>query len=171
VEQGEQCDDGAGGSATCSSTCMMITASACLTCETTVTTANPQVCIGTTISSSSHVVGCAGLMTADAQANCRMLLACLQTHPNCSNPANVSPPTTDPTPCFCGALDTASCSGAQAASIAGPCAASYFAIYGGVSNTNRDFILGDFFARATATGMANNLYACDVTNNCQSQCP
>jgi hypothetical protein len=98
-------------------------------------------------------------------------LACLQTHPNCSNPANIAPPTTDPTACFCGALDPAACAGTPASAIAGPCAASYFSIYGGVSNANRDAITGDFFAKETATGMANNLSTCDINNNCQSKCP
>jgi hypothetical protein len=35
-----------------------------------------------------------------------------------------------------------------------------------VTNANRDAVLGDFFSKATATGVANNLYACDITKGC-----
>jgi hypothetical protein len=155
LQPGEDCEPP--GTATCDSTCHAI--SACLVCETT-----GAACLGTKVTAAS-AFGCSGL-TGAALTNCQSLKLCLEQHPNCSNPANVSPPSTDPTACFCGALDAASCAGAAANTIAGPCAASYFAVYGGVSNANRDSVLGDFFAKATATGMANNLYACDVTKGC-----
>jgi hypothetical protein len=35
----------------------------------------------------------------------------------------------------------------------------------------RDDLLGDFFNADTPAGMANNVYACDVDNACQSKCP
>jgi hypothetical protein len=179
VQPGERCDDGPAGSATCSATCMTVGGvSACLMCETQGSIAHPPapaVCLGTKLSNSATApIGCAALSTADAVSKCMTLVACLQTHPNCS----ISPIDTvhmtvnnDPTACFCGPLDPGSCAGAPSASIAGDCASTYFAIYGGVSNANRDAILGDFFAKATPTGMANNVYACDVNASCQSQCP
>ena len=76
----------------------------------------------------------------------------------------------DPTACFCGALDPASCTTAEADTIKGDCAAAYFTVYGGVTDANRDAILGDFFNRTLAIGMANNLYSCDVAAGCQSKC-
>ena len=157
LQPGEECDAGPAGSPTCDTSCHII--SACLSCETAGTA-----CLGTKVTTAS-AFGCAGL-TGAAQTNCNSLKLCLEQHPNCSNPANVAPASTDPTACFCGALDAASCAGAAAATITGPCAASYFAVYGGVTNAARDSVLGDFFAKATATGMANNLYACDVTKSC-----
>jgi hypothetical protein len=163
VEPGEQCDAGPAGGPTCSTSCIIIS---CFTsCEQSGTA-----CLGTKVTATS-AFGCAGL-TGAAQTNCNNLHTCLDQNPNCSNPANVAPPSTDPTACFCGALDAATCAGTAAASINGPCAASYYAVYGGVNTTNRDAILGDFFNKATATGMANNLYACDVTKMCFSPtCP
>ncbi len=162
---------GAGGSAvaTGSAGAGGAAVSMCMACEMGKNAAG-DACIGVKYVPASTVIGCGGL-PASQSANCTTLLTCLQTHPNCSNPANVFPPSTDPTACFCGALDAASCSGAQANTITGPCASAYFALYGGVSNANRDAVLGDFFAKATATGMANNMYACDVSNDCQSKCP
>jgi hypothetical protein len=162
VEGTEQCDAGPAGSSTCTTTCQTI--SPCLVCETTGTA-----CLGTKVTATS-AFGCGGL-TGAAQTNCINLRTCLDHNPNCSNPGNVAPPSTDPTACFCGALDAASCAGAAAATIAGPCASAYFAVYGGVTNANRDSVLGDFFAKATATGMANNVYACDVTKSCLPICP
>jgi hypothetical protein len=151
---------GAGGS----------TVSACGLCEQQGT--NSGVCIGTKVVKSSSVVGCAGLTSPTDQANCMTLLNCLQMHPMCSiSPAD---PTVnnDPTACFCGMMDAATCAGANpATSTFGVCAPAYFALYGGATLGNVGLVLGDFFNRATATGMANNLYACDVTNNCQSLCP
>jgi hypothetical protein len=77
---------------------------------------------------------------------------------------------TDPTACFCGPLDAASCAGAAPGAINGPCADAYYAVYGATwataTTANRDAVLGDFFAKATPTGMANNIYACDVTKGC-----
>jgi len=76
-----------------------------------------------------------------------------------------------------GVLDPASCAGATPSSINGPCADAYYAVYGATKATappaNRDAVAGDFFAKATATGMANNLYSCDVTKACFSSftCP
>jgi hypothetical protein len=160
VQPGEQCEPP--NTATCDANCQSI--SACLVCETT-----GAACLGTKVQTTS-AFGCGGL-TGAAQTNCISLRTCLDHNPNCSNPANVSPPSTDPTACFCGALDAASCAGAAAATIAGPCASAYFAVYGGVTNANRDSVLGDFFAKATATGMANNVYACDVTKSCLPICP
>ncbi len=174
VQPNEQCDDGPAGSSACSATCMTIGAvSACLACETHGN--SNKLCLGTTLSNSATApFGCAALSTADATSKCMTLVACLQTHPNCS----ISPidsvhmaVNNDPTACFCGPLDPGACAGASAANIAGDCASTYFAIYGGVSNANRDAILGDFFAKATPTGMANNVYECDVNASCQSQCP
>lgn len=157
VQPGEQCEPP--NTATCDATCHTI--SACIVCEKK----TPN-CPGTNLSSSNGPFqGCGGL-TGAAQTNCQTLRSCLETHPYCSNPANVAPASTDPTGCFCGSLDAATCAGTAAASIAGPCAAAYFAVYGAVSNANRDLVLGDFFAKATATGMANNVYACDVANSC-----
>jgi hypothetical protein len=157
VQPGEQCDAGPTGGPMCSTSCIIITT--CLTCEQT-----GMACLATQVTATSPF-GCAGL-TAAAQTSCNNLHTCLDQNPNCSNPANVAPPSTDPTACFCGALDAATCAGTAAASINGPCAASYFAVYGGVSTANRDSILGDFFNKATATGMADNLYSCDVTKMC-----
>jgi hypothetical protein len=154
-QPGEDCDPPNG--TTCDATCHTI--SACLVCEQAGTA-----CLGTKVTATS-AFGCSGL-TGTALTNCNALHLCLDQNPNCSNPANVAPPSTDPTACFCGSLDAATCAGTAAASIAGPCAASYFMLYGGVSNASRDSILGDFFNKATATGMANNLYACDVTKMC-----
>ena len=58
-----------------------------------------------------------------------------------------------------GVLDPASCAGATPSSINGPCADAYYAVYGATKATattaNRDAVAGDFFAKATATGMAN----------------
>jgi hypothetical protein len=76
----------------------------------------------------------------------------------------------DPTACFCGPLDQYACESAEANTIVGDCAPEYFAIYGGVTDANRDAILGDFYSRTTAVGVANNLYACDVNAGCLSQC-
>ncbi len=170
VQPGEQCDDGPTGSVTCTTTCTTVgAASTCSACEVAGSTAHgvtPAVCGGTKVGMSSPV-GCDGLASAADQVKCRTLLICLQTHPTCSG----APAIDDPTNCFCGTLSLGACSGAAAATIAGQCAAAYFDVYGGVTNANRDNILSDFFARNTATGMANNLYACDVDNSCLSQCP
>jgi hypothetical protein len=177
VQTGEQCDDGPSGSATCSTTCMTIaSASMCLTCETQGTTAG--LCFGTKYAPSSTIVGCGGLPTTDAQTKCKTLLACLQTHPSCS----ISPiddghmvVNNDPTACFCGALDPASCSGATPNNLNGLCTDAYFAVYGKTKATatsdDRATVLGDWDNRALPVGIANHLYACDVTNNCQSKCP
>ncbi len=164
VQPGEQCDAGPAGSATCDKTgCFII--SGCSSCEQA-----GAACLGAKVTATSPF-GCAGL-TGAAQTSCNALKLCLEQHPNCSNPADISPPSNDPTACFCGALDAASCSGTAASAIPGPCAAAYFAVYGGVTNANRDAVLGDFFNKATATGMANNLYACDITKGCLSPvCP
>ncbi len=167
LKQGsEECDAGPTGSATCDTTCHII--SACLACENAGTA-----CLGTKVTATS-AFGCAGL-TGTAQTNCNALKLCLEQHPLCSNPANVSPASTDPTACFCGALDAASCAGATSTTIAGPCAGSYYAVYGKTTatstNADRDSVLGDFFAKATATGMANNLYACDINKSCINVSP
>ena len=161
-EGSEQCDDGPAGSSTCTTGCTAI--SPCLICETT-----GAACLGTTIGA-NPAFGCSALSGA-AQTNCIALRTCLDQHPNCSNPTNMSPPNTDPTACFCGSLSAAACQGAASATIMGPCASAYFAVYGGVTDPNRDAILGDFFSKTTATGMANNVYACDVTKSCLSICP
>jgi hypothetical protein len=172
IQPGEQCDDGPTGSLTCTATCMTVgAASTCLDCETAGTNAKPPVCMGTKQTTQSTVVGCAGLSTTDKQTQCTTLLHCLQTHPNCSISAAVAVANSDPTACFCGTLSAGACAGAPSANIAGACAAAYFAVYGGVSDANRDNILGDFFNRTLPVGMANNLYACDVLNSCQSKCP
>lgn len=158
VQPGEECEPP--GTASCDATCHAI--SACIVCET-----SGAACLGVKVTpSSAH--GCAGL-TGAALTNCQNLHSCLDTHPNCSQPPG-GPPVTDPTACFCGTLPAAACAGAEAASIAGQCASAYFAVYGGVNNANRDQILGDFFNRTTAVGMANNLYACDVTKSCFGSC-
>jgi hypothetical protein len=159
---------GTGGAAGGSAGAGGASASACLSCETDGTTAG--VCFGTKATLTSPV-GCIGLSTTDAQTSCKTLLNCLQTHPTCSMGGNSTGVTSDPTGCFCGALDAQTCVGTPAASITGPCAATYFAVYGGVSNANRDAVLGDFFNKSTPVGMANDLYGCDVNANCQSMCP
>jgi hypothetical protein len=158
VQPGEQCEPP--NTATCTATCQTI--SACLVCETTGTA-----CLGTKVTTTS-AFGCAGL-TGAALTNCNALHSCLDTHPTCSTNGGATS-TTDPTACFCGALSAAACAGAPSASIAGQCAAAYFAVYGGVSDPNRDSILGDFFNRTLPVGMANNLYACDVTKTCFPVC-
>jgi cysteine-rich repeat protein len=163
VQPGEQCEPP--NTATCDATCQTI--SACLVCEKTGTA-----CLGTTASAGA-AYGCQGLGSATDIANCTALKACLEQHPNCSNPANIAPATKDPTACFCGSMDASTCSGADPTMVTfGPCASAYFALYaGGATKANVPNVLGDFFAKATPTGMANNLYACDVKNNCQSMCP
>jgi hypothetical protein len=160
VEPGEQCDGGPTGSVNCSTSCIIITP--CLICEQ----AGPS-CLGTSVMTGG-AFGCLGLTGATAQTNCQNLKTCLDDNPFCSNPADVSPATSDPTACFCGAMDAATCAGANPATATfGPCASAYFALYpGGATVANVGAILGDFFNRATATGMANNLYACDVTKGC-----
>jgi hypothetical protein len=169
VQPGEQCDDGPSGSATCTATCTTVSASStCTQCEKDGTTAGN--CIGTKVDNSLPAFGCAGLAAADIP-KCMTLLNCLQTHPNCSIGGDHTALSDDPTDCFCGALTITNCNGAPAASIAGQCASAYFALYGGVTDANRALILGDFFNRMKPIGMANNLYACDVDNSCQSQCP
>jgi hypothetical protein len=159
VQPGEDCEPP--GTASCDATCHAI--SACIVCETT-----GAACLGTKVTPTS-AFGCAGL-TGAALTNCNALHTCLAQHPNCSAPPN-GPPVTDPTACFCGSLSAAACAGATPSTIAGDCASAYFAVYGGVSVASRDSILGDFFNRTTATGMANNLYACDVTKSCFGACP
>ncbi len=91
-----------------------------------------------------------------------------RTHPKC---AGGTPTIDDPTAYFCGALDLGTCSGTRAANIAGVCAGAYLTAAGGVTNAARDTVLGSFFDKATAVGMANNIYACDVDNDCSSKCP
>jgi hypothetical protein len=157
VQPGEQCEPP--NTPTCAADCTTITA--CLSCEQATTS---PACIGVRVTPTSPF-GCAGL-TGAAITSCNNLHTCLDQHPNCSNPANVAPPNNDPTACFCGALNGASCSGTPASTIAGPCAGAYFAAYGGVTNANRDAILTDFFNKGTAVGIANNLYSCDVSNGC-----
>jgi hypothetical protein len=127
-------------------------------------------CLGTKVAPSSKF-GCDGLGTPEMQTRCKALLNCLQTHPTCSATPDNPNVSNDPTACFCGTLSASSCAGATPANIAGTCASAYFAVYGGATTANRDSILSDFFARNLPVGMANNLYACDVNSNCQSQCP
>jgi hypothetical protein len=122
------------------------------------------------MTSPSSVVGCAALPAADA-ATCVTVLHCLQTHPNCSIGGDFTSLSSDPTACFCGALNAAACAGAPSASIAGQCASVYFAAYGGVTDANRTKILNEFFNKLKPIGMANNLYSCDVASDCQSLCP
>jgi hypothetical protein len=163
VQPGEQCDGGPSGSSGCDSTCHTVPICTVAACEMSGTP-----CLGTTVTASSPF-GCAGLPAA-AQTSCQNLESCLYQHPYCSNPANVPPGSNDPTACFCGALDAASCAGAASTAINGPCADAYYAVYGKTkatsTNAERDAVLGDFFAKATATGMANNLYACAFNKNC-----
>jgi hypothetical protein len=165
LQPGEQCDAGPSGSPTCSTSCIII--SGCSACETSGTA-----CLGAKVTSTS-AFGCAGL-TGTAQTTCNNLHACLDHNQYCSNPADVAPGTNDPTACFCGALDAATCAGTAPGSINGPCADAYYAVYGATRATasvaNRDAVLGDFFSKATATGMANNLYACDYTKGCFPVC-
>jgi hypothetical protein len=156
----EQCDPPNG--TTCDPNCQTI--SPCLVCE------KSQQCLGTNQQSSTGVFqGCGGL-TGAAKTNCQNLLSCLETHPYCSNPANVSPAFGDPTPCFCGALDPASCAGATSTTINGPCTGAYYAVLGVTTatstNANRDTVLNTFFDKTGAIGEANNVYACDVQNSC-----
>jgi len=160
VQPGEECDAATLPTATCDAMCHII--SPCIVCETAGTA-----CSGTKVTAAS-AFGCAGL-TGTAFTQCTSLHSCLDTHPNCSKPPG-GPPITDPSSCFCGALTAAQCAGAASASIAGDCAASYFAVYGGVTDTNRDQIIADFFNRTLPVGMANNLYACDVTKSCFPVC-
>jgi hypothetical protein len=160
VQPGEECEPP--NTATCDSSCFIITA--CRQCENN--TSGPA-CVGVRVTPTSPF-GCSGL-TGAAIVSCNNLHTCLDQHPNCSNPANVAPPNDDPTACFCGALSAAACSNAPPSTIAGPCAAAYYAVYGGA---NRDAVLADFFNKATAVGMANDLYSCDVSNGCLSlTCP
>jgi hypothetical protein len=159
VQPGEQCEPP--NTASCDASCQTI--SACIICEQAGTA-----CLGTRVTTTSPF-GCAGLAMA-AQSSCTALKLCLEQHPNCSNPMNVPPPSTDPTSCFCGALDPATCAGTAPGSIPGVCADAYYAVYGAsratATTANRDAVLGDFFNKATATGMANNLYSCDVSKGC-----
>jgi hypothetical protein len=150
-------------------------ASQCLTCETQGTASG--MCLGTKLTATS-VVGCAGLTTTDAQTKCTSLLSCLQTHPNCSistTDAGHMMVNNDPTACFCGNLDAASCSGAAPSTLAGMCTDAYFAVYGKTKATatsdDRNNVLGDWDNRSLPVGMANHIYACDVNNMCQSLCP
>jgi hypothetical protein len=160
VQPGEECDGSPLPTATCDASCHTI--SACISCER-----SGGDCMGTSVTAAS-AYGCAGL-TGAALTNCNNLHLCLAQHPNCSAPPS-GPPITDPTACFCGTLSAEDCAGAQAADVHGDCAASYFAVYGAVTNANRAQVLSDFFNRATAVGMANNLYACDVGKTCFAQC-
>jgi hypothetical protein len=159
VQPGEQCEPP--NTATCDASCQTI--SACLICENA-----GSACLGTKVTATSPF-GCAGLAAA-AQASCNSLKLCLEQHPYCSNPMNVPPASTDPTACFCGPLDAATCAGTAPGSIPGVCADAYYAVYGVTEATattaNRDAVLGDFFNKSTSTGMANNLYSCDVSKGC-----
>jgi hypothetical protein len=173
VEGNEQCDAGPSGSSSCTTSCTTI--SPCLICETT-----GAACAGVNATLTAPF-GCIGLSGTQAQTDCNNLKNCMETHPNCSNPMNVSPPNADPTGCFCGALDSGTCSASLPSAIVGPCADAYFKIYGSTQPGHtdataamRDAIFGDFFAKATAVGMANDLYACDVQKGCftaPAQCP
>lgn len=98
--------------------------------------------------------GCDGFAPAE-RARCKALLACLKIK-NCAKGE-------DPTPCLCGPMDPQTCASKPVRSLPGVCRDEYIAAVAGAD------IYTLFFSTDSPVGVANNLFACDVTTPCT--CP
>lgn len=98
--------------------------------------------------------GCDGFPPAE-NARCKALLACLKAK-KCANGE-------DPTPCLCGTMDPPTCASKPVRSLPGACRDEYIAAIAGAD------LYTLFFSTDSPVGVANNLFACDVSTPCP--CP
>jgi hypothetical protein len=133
-------------------------ATSCLECEMKASH-NPTGCPNTSPTANLGTndptkFGCDGFPSGE-RARCKALLACLKAK-KCANGE-------DPTPCLCGSLDPQTCGSKPVHSLPGACRDEYIAAVGGAD------LYTLFFSTDSPVGVANNLFACDVSTPCT--CP
>jgi hypothetical protein len=161
VEPGEDCDPptlaSCTGAVCCNEACRLQTfdqSPACQTCEQKAYATDPVsngACL-LAFMSGPDGFGCAGF-SGQLQAECDALRACILST-QCAAGG-------DPTPCYCGTEDVASCISAPPPDA--PCVAEYVAALAGGPPGS----VASLFTNPTSPiGVANNIVACDVAAGC-----
>jgi hypothetical protein len=149
VQGTEECDPGATPTAGCSNDCNLVASAACLTCEAGGNCAEIQ--------DACNFAADALPGDPNARAKCYDVLECMF-DTKCAQ--------TSPVACFCGAVDTASCSALPAGGATGPCHTQIEAALG--SNVPLT-VLGNFSELTLPGGWANQRAFCQ-NGFCNAAC-
>ena len=157
VQHGESCDPPNG--TTCSTTCQSQAVDVnamCQTCESTSAACDPTL----TSVPGAATFGCSGFPAGAAQTACLNLLACIRSN-KCNNGD-------DPTPCFCGALDSITCLSSNG-SMTAACYTQYNTALSALTVAGATSSVATLFGNPKSPiGVANNVVSCDVDAHCDT---